>query len=247
VTTEVGQECIPYPSRPTLRRTKRCSRLPPASAPASLPLPGACDQEVNERTDVAPHKVHEEVSKQETRHHFEPRDVRVSLPRRADESSAVRSSGNHVPTSASLDAEVDEGRPVRWNAREASSYNLVQATGPKRLRGHDHKGRGQDHLTRLGVTTSERPPGYRLPPDRPTCFCINHWVSPLLPTSVVSRPQGRGTEQRGEEDGQSARRPVIERRGPPRRRDPTRKGADFRGVLTGEQSRNVRIFGDVRR
>ena len=49
------------------------------------PLLGACDQEVNERTYVAPHKVHEEVSKKETRNHFEPRDVRVSLPRRADE------------------------------------------------------------------------------------------------------------------------------------------------------------------
>jgi hypothetical protein len=58
-------------------------RLPPASA--ALPLSAACDQEVNARTDVAPHKVHEEVSKKETRHHFEPCDVQVSLPRRADE------------------------------------------------------------------------------------------------------------------------------------------------------------------
>jgi hypothetical protein len=62
---------------------------------------------VNERTYVAPHKVHEEVSKKETRNHFEPRDVRVSLPRRADEKSEVRSSGDNVPTPASLDAEVD--------------------------------------------------------------------------------------------------------------------------------------------
>ena len=106
--------------------------------------------------------------------------------------------------------------------------------------------RGQDHLKRLGVTTSERPPGYRLQPDRTTCFFINNWVSPLLPTSVVSRPQGRGTEQRVEENGKSERRPVIERRGPLRRRYPTRKGADFRVVLTVEKSSNVRIFGDVR-
>ena len=69
--------------RPDL--TKASRRRLTASARASLPLPAACDQEVNERTDVAPHKVHEEVSKKETRHHFEPRDVRVSLPRRADE------------------------------------------------------------------------------------------------------------------------------------------------------------------
>jgi hypothetical protein len=81
------------------------SRLPPASA--ALPLSGACDQEVNERTYVAPHKVHEEVSKKETRNHFEPRDVRVSLPRRADEKSEVRSSGDNVPTPASLNVEVD--------------------------------------------------------------------------------------------------------------------------------------------
>ena len=80
-----------------------------------------CDQEVNERTYVAPHKVREEVSKKETRNHFEPRDVRVSLPRRADESSDVRSSGDNVPTSASLDVEVDEGRTGRVNASEESS------------------------------------------------------------------------------------------------------------------------------
>ena len=202
---------------------------------------------MNKRTYVAPHKVHEEVSKKETRHHCEPCEVQVSLPRRADESSEVRSSGNNVPTSASLDAEVDEGRPVRLNAREESSYNLVKATWPKRLRGHHQKVRGQDHLTRLGVTTSERSPGYRLQPDRTTFFFINNWVSPLLPTPVVSRPQGRGTEQRVGEDGKSERRPVIERIGPQRRRDPTRKGADFRWVLTVETSSNVRIFGDVRR
>ena len=61
----------------------------PSSVRSSLPLSGACDQEVNERTYVAPHKVHEEVSKQEIRHHFEPCDVQVSLPRRADEQSEV--------------------------------------------------------------------------------------------------------------------------------------------------------------
>jgi hypothetical protein len=61
----------------------RCSRLPPASA--ALPLPGACDQEVSKRTLATLQKVCEEVSKKEIRNHFEPRDVRVSLPRRADE------------------------------------------------------------------------------------------------------------------------------------------------------------------
>jgi hypothetical protein len=55
------------------------------------PTPGipwlepCCDQEVSKRTLATLHKVCEEVSKKERRNHFEPRDVRVSLPRRADE------------------------------------------------------------------------------------------------------------------------------------------------------------------
>jgi hypothetical protein len=47
--------------------------------------PQGCDQEVRKRTLVASHKVHEEVSKPEIRNDFEPCDVQVSLPRRADE------------------------------------------------------------------------------------------------------------------------------------------------------------------
>jgi hypothetical protein len=54
-------------------------------------------------------------------------------------------------------------------------------------------------------------------------------------------------DQRVEEDGKSERRPVIGRIGPHTRTYPTRKGADFRLVLTVENSSNVRIFGDVRR
>jgi hypothetical protein len=56
-------------------RTGRCT--PPTSV--------GCDQEVNNRTLVTPHKICEEVSLKETRNHFEPCDVQVSLPRRADE------------------------------------------------------------------------------------------------------------------------------------------------------------------
>ncbi len=74
-----------------------------------------CDQEVNKRILAVPHKVREEVSDKEMWNHSEPRNVRVSLPRRADESSEVRSSGNNVPPSASLDAETDEGRTIRLN------------------------------------------------------------------------------------------------------------------------------------
>ena len=122
------------------RRTRHWSRRPIASAPLSLPLSGACDQEVSKRTLATLQKVCEEVSKKETKHHCEPRDVRVSLPRRADESSEVRSSGDKVPTSASLNVEVGEGRPGRLNARQESSSNLVTATWPKRLTGHDHNG-----------------------------------------------------------------------------------------------------------
>jgi hypothetical protein len=76
---------------------------------------------VHNRTLVTLHKVCEEVSNKEIRNHFEPRDVRVSLPRRADESSEVRSSGDNVPTSASLDVDVDEGRPGRLNTSAESS------------------------------------------------------------------------------------------------------------------------------
>ena len=78
-------------------------------------------------------------------------------------------------------------------------------------------------------------------------FFIDNWVSPMLPTHVVSRPQGRGTEQRGEDHGKSERRPVIGRIGPSRRAYPTRKGADFRVVLAVENPWKVRTFGDVRR
>ena len=44
-----------------------------------------CDQEVNKRILAVPHKVREEVSDKEMWNHSEPRNVRVSLPRRADE------------------------------------------------------------------------------------------------------------------------------------------------------------------
>ena len=49
------------------------------------PVEHRCDQEVSKRTLATLHKVCEEVSNKEIRNHFEPRDVRVSLPRRADE------------------------------------------------------------------------------------------------------------------------------------------------------------------
>jgi hypothetical protein len=53
---------------------------------AGIPwLEPCCDQEVSKRTLATLHKVYEEVSNKEIRNHFEPRDVRVSLPRRADE------------------------------------------------------------------------------------------------------------------------------------------------------------------
>jgi hypothetical protein len=70
---------------------------------------------------VTPHKICEKVSNKETRNQFEPCNVQVSLPRRADEQSEVRSSGDNVPASASLDVEADEGRPGRLNASEESS------------------------------------------------------------------------------------------------------------------------------
>jgi len=88
-------------------RSPQQLRLLAGEASDKLRPSGRCDQEVHNRTLVTPHKVCEEVSNKEIRNHFEPRDVRVSLPRRADESSEVRNSGDNVLTSASLDAEVD--------------------------------------------------------------------------------------------------------------------------------------------
>ena len=99
----------------------------------------------------------------------------------------------------------------------------------------------------MGAATSSTLTGVQTPTVPDIVFFINDWVSPLLPTPVVSRPQGRGTEQRGEDHGKSERRPVIGRIGPPRRAYPTRKGADFRVVLTVEKRSTVRIFGEVRR
>ena len=87
---------------------------------------GRCDQEVNDRTHVAPHKIREDVAKKETRHHVEPCDVQVSPPSRADASSEVRSSGDHVPISDSLDLETDEGRKTRLNTCAESIESPVQ-------------------------------------------------------------------------------------------------------------------------
>src|SRR5216683_2508690 len=99
--------------RPWARIRARCEA---SSKSSEIPLALAiCDQEVNKRILAVPHKVGEEVSDKEMWNHSEPRNVRVCLPRRADESSEVRSSGNNVPPSASFDAEKDEGRTIRLN------------------------------------------------------------------------------------------------------------------------------------
>ena len=58
--------------------------------------------------------------------------------------------------------------------------------------------------------------------------------------------KGDGAERVGE-NGNSERRPVTGRRGPPTRSDPTRKGADVRRGLTGEQASRGRLFGEVSR
>src|SRR3954463_2870848 len=103
---------------------------------------------------------------------------------------------------------------------------------PKGLTGRDQKVGGSDRPSAdEGDDTRTLPPGYRLQPNRSGFFSIDNWVSPLLPTSVVARPQGRGMEQRVDEVGGSESRPVIRRIGPQERRYPTRKGANFRLVL----------------
>lgn len=106
--------------------------------------------------------------------------------------------------------------------------------------------RAQDRFGEGGAATCNRLTGVQAPTGPDTCFFIDNWVSPLLPTHVVSRPSGRGTGQRVGEDGRSACRLVTGRRGPHTRGYPTRKGADCRWVLTREHSSHVRLFGDVR-
>jgi hypothetical protein len=97
------------------------------------------------------------------------------------------------------------------------------------------------------ATTFITPTGVQTPTVPDTFFFTDNWVSPMLPTYVVSQPQGRGMEQRVEGDGKSECRLVIGRIGLHTWTYPTRKGADFRLVLTVENAWKVRTFGEVRR
>jgi hypothetical protein len=70
----------------TFPQCKYCLHIADFHQPSVMPLALAiCDQEVNKRILAVPHKVREEVSDKEMWNHSEPRNVRVSLPRRADE------------------------------------------------------------------------------------------------------------------------------------------------------------------
>jgi hypothetical protein len=55
---------------------------------------------------------------------------------------------------------------------------------------------GEDRLGALKAATFKSPTGTQTPAESSTLFFTGNWVSPMLPTHVVSRPQGRGTEQR---------------------------------------------------
>jgi len=48
----------------------------------------------------------------------------------------------------------------------------------------------------LETATFIIPTGVQTPTVSDTFFFIDNWVSPMLPTYVVSRPQGRGMGQR---------------------------------------------------
>jgi hypothetical protein len=98
---------------------------------------------------------------------------------------------------------------------------------------------GQRHPT--------NPTGAEIPTMPPKFFSIDNWVSPMSPTSVVARPQGRETGQGVNEVGGSESRPVIGRIGPRERRYLTRKGADFRQVLAVRKLSNATTLGEVRR
>ena len=135
---------------------------------------------------------------------------------------------------------------ARLNTCEESIERLVRGKRPKRLIGRHQNGMWVGLFQLPRGSSIQTPTGTETPAE-PPIFFSNNWVSPMLPTVVVARPQGRGTEQRVHEVGKSEGRFVMRRIRPCTRRYPTRKGADFRLVLTGENSRSVRIFGDVRR
>ena len=135
---------------------------------------------------------------------------------------------------------------ARLNTCEESIERLVRGKRPKRLTGRDQNGTWVG-LPRLPRGSSIQTPTGTETPAEPPLFFRNNWVSPMLPTVVVAQPQGRGTEQRVHEVGKSECHPVMGWIGPYKRRYPIRKGADFRLVLTGENSRSVCIVGDVRR
>jgi hypothetical protein len=56
--------------------------------------------------------------------------------------------------------------------------------------------REPDCFNALGAATFKVLIGVQTPTEPDTLFLIDNWVSPMLPTPVVSQPQGRGMEQR---------------------------------------------------
>ena len=135
---------------------------------------------------------------------------------------------------------------AKLNTCEESIERPVRGKRPKRLIGRHQNGMWVG-LSRLPRGSSIQTPTGTETPAEPPIFFSNTWVSPMLPTIVVARPQGRGMEQRVHEVGQSEGRLVMRRIRPCKRRYPTRKGADFRLVLTVENLRSICIFGEVRR
>ena len=56
--------------------------------------------------------------------------------------------------------------------------------------------REPDCFVALEAATFKALIGVQTPTEPDTFFLIDNWVSPMLPTHVVSQPQGRGMEQR---------------------------------------------------
>ena len=130
------------------------------------------------------------------------------------------------------------GRLGRVSESEPSYVRPVTLDWRKRLVRQDQNGvRGgsRSFSMRDGAHESRRvKDGAHPQPLEP--FLIDR-VSPMRPTLVVSEPRGTGMAQGVEDAGGSERQAVTAWIGPRERAYLTRKGADFRLVFLGRESR----------
>lgn len=116
-------------------------------------------------------------------------------------------------------------RPVRINRRKRLTRRNQNGT----------RGGSRNHGVRDGIHSPRRVTDGAHPRTLES-FLIDR-VSPMRPTLVVSEPRGTGTAQGVKDAGGSERQAVTAWIGPRERAYPTRKGADFRLVFLGRESR----------